>query len=222
MNWKMILTRTFLMQPTLLTLMLICYIPGTVYGYIWYGDQLVDTWKDYAHWLIPFVPDSPTSSLFFTIALIWLWAQSRQTASPMLRAIRSFIEAMGVVTSIKYGVWACAIIFAAAAQGSAIVWEDWMLIVSHGSMALCALVYARFFRFGVIALALAAAWTFLNDLLDYGIGIYPYLPFVLKDDLLGVAWFTFILTAVSIACAAWARFAPRMNREASLVPDKRF
>ena len=222
MNWRMYLSRAFLLHPTLLTLMLICYVPGTVYGYIWYGDQLVDTWNEYSHWLIPFVPDSPTSSLFFAIALIWLWVQPKQTVSPALRAVRSFIEALGVVTSIKYGIWACAIIFIGASQGDQLVWEDWMLVVSHGAMAICALIYARFFRFGWIALAFAAAWTFLNDALDYGVGIYPYLPYVLRDDVTGIAWFTFSLTVISIGCGAWARFAPGLKPSEAFVPNKRF
>lgn len=222
MNWKLYMTRTFLLSPMILTLMLIFYVPGTVYGFIWYGDQLVDTWNDYPRWLLPFVPDSPMSSLFFTIALVWLWAKPQPTASPVLRAVRGFVEAMGIVTSIKYGVWACSIIFAGYAQGDYIVWQDWMLVISHGAMAICALLYARFFRFGPIALAAASAWTFLNDSLDYGVGIYPYLPFVLRDDLNGIAWFTFSLTAISIACAAWARYTPGFRQREALVPNKRF
>lgn len=222
MSWRMYLTRAFLLHPMLLTLMLVFYVPGTVYGFFWYGNQLVDTWNGYSHWLLPFVPDSPMSSLFFTIALIWLWVKPKPTASPVARAVRSFIEAMGVVTSIKYGVWACSIIFAAFAQGDYIYWQDWMLVASHGAMAICALLYARFYHFGPIALAFAAAWTFLNDALDYGVGIYPYLPFVLKDDLTGIAWFTFMLTAISIVCAAWSRFLPGMEQRKALVPNKRF
>lgn len=37
---------------------------GTIYGYIWYGNQLEFTAANYPHWLLPFVPDSPTASLF--------------------------------------------------------------------------------------------------------------------------------------------------------------
>lgn len=222
MSWKLLFSRTFLLQPALLSLLAIFYVPGTIYGYFWYGDQLADTWVEEPHWLLPFVPDSPTASLFFTIALLWLWVRPAPNASPVVRAVRSAVEALGVVTSIKYGVWACSIIFAGAAQGEPLMWEHWMLVGSHGAMAIFALLYARFFHFGAAGLAFAAGWTFLNDGLDYGLGIYPYLPFVLKDDLTGIAWFTFLLTAVSIVSAAWARFSPGFGRRPQLVPNKRF
>lgn len=223
MSWRYYLSRMFLMNPTLLTLMTIFYVPGTVYGYIWYQGQLIDTWNEHPHWQLPFVPDSPTASLFFALALIWLWAAPKRPASALVRGLRGIVEALGVVTSIKYGIWAAAIIFAGAAQGDVLVWQDWMLVVSHGAMAICALLYARFFGFGPAALAVAAAWTFLNDAVDYGFGVYPYLPFVLKDDLTGVAWFTFLLTAFSVLAAAWARFGPEAARgRATLIPNKKF
>lgn len=40
---------------------------GTIYGFIWYKEQLVIT--PYIYW--PFVPDSPIASLFFTIFLLF-------------------------------------------------------------------------------------------------------------------------------------------------------
>lgn len=222
MGLRYYFSKAFLLHPTLLTLLTIFYVPGTVYGYLWYRDQLNDTWNGHPHWQLPFVPDSPTASLFFTIALLWLWIRPQRPASSGGRAVRSLVEALAVVTSIKYGVWAAAIIFAGAAQGDVLVWQHWMLVVSHGAMAICAVLYARFFGFGGAALAAAAAWTFLNDAVDYGFGVYPYLPFELQDDLAGVAWFTFMLTALSVAVAAWARFAPGMKRGAALIPNKRF
>src|SRR5690625_7763832 len=36
---------------------------GTIYGYMWYGNQLARTPAIF----LPFVPDSPTASLFLTI-----------------------------------------------------------------------------------------------------------------------------------------------------------
>ena len=52
-----------------LWLLLIVNIFGTIYGYYWYGWQLAETPTIF----LPFVPDSPTASLFFVIVLIGLF-----------------------------------------------------------------------------------------------------------------------------------------------------
>jgi len=185
-----------------MTLLMIFYVIGTVYGYYWYKEQLIETQQTHPAWHLPFVPDSPTASLFFTFAALWLWLSPLGTKDRGLRSVRGAIEALAVVTSIKYGVWATVVIFASAAYGSPIVWQDWMLIASHLSMAVCAVLYGRFFVFGLGAVGFAAAWTFLNDIVDYSFGVYPSLPQSLDDRLLGVAIFTFALTVASVASAA--------------------
>jgi uncharacterized membrane protein YpjA len=164
-------------------------------------------------WQIMFVPDSPTASLWFALALVWRLAQPggplrdepSGAVSSMFRRVRSLVEALGAVTSVKYGVWACVVILAGWAQGDEPRWEHWMLIVGHAAMAVCALLYARFFGFGRRALAIAALWTLLNDTVDYGFGVYPYLPAELEDDLAAVAAFTFALTGLSVLAVHLAR-----------------
>jgi len=220
MNWKYFGSKSFLLHPSTVVLLLLFYVPGTVYGYIWYENQLIDTWNTHPRWQLPFVPDSPTASLFFTAALIWLRIKPDKPRSALVSAVRSVVEALAVVTSIKYGIWAGAIIFAGAAQGDVLVWQDWMLVFSHAAMALCVLLYARFFRFGLKALAVAAGWTFLNDSIDYGFGVYPYLPSELANDVTGVAWFTFALTAASVLAAAVARrFPDSASGSRTLLPN---
>ena len=214
MDWKYFKSTSFLLHPTTLALLLLFYVPGTVYGYIWYAGQLADTWNDHPHWQLPFVPDSPTASLFFTLAILWRWIQPDKPRSAWAAGIRGVVGALAVVTSIKYGIWAGAIIFMGAAQGDVLVWQHWMLVVSHGAMAVCALAYARFFYFGPVALAIGAAWTFLNDSVDYGFGVYPYLPSELDNDVTWIAWFTFALTACSVLAAAVARRFPESPRRA--------
>lgn len=94
-----------------------------------------------------------------------------------------------------------------------------MLIIGHSAMAVTALLYARFFSFGGMALLAAAAWTFLNDTIDYTYGIYPYLPFQLDDDIFYVGLFTFVLTAFSVMLGALARYLPSTAKEKT---DKSF
>lgn len=206
LTWRLLLSRGFLLHPKLLWLMMIIYVPGTLYGYYWYKYQLELTWDTHPHWQIPFVPDSPTASLFFAAAILWLWISPGASRHGSVNAVRGVVEALGVVTSVKYGIWATAIIFAGQAQGDILVWQHWMLIIGHTAMAVCALIYARFFRFSWMALLAAAVWTFLNDTVDYTFGVYPNLPIQLQDDLFYVGLFTFSLTAISVISTAIARF----------------
>jgi len=208
MSWlKWLISRDVLLHPTTFGLMMFIYIPGTIYGYYWYKDQLEETWNTHPHWQLPFVPDSPTASLFFALAALWLWIAPKPSRKGWVNAVRGIVETLGVVTSVKYGIWATAVIFAGQAQGDVLYWDHWMLIVGHTAMAAMALLYTRFFTFGGMALLVAAAWTFLNDTVDYTYGVYPYLPSQLDDDLAYVATFTFVLTGLSVAAAAVAKFA---------------
>lgn len=185
---------------------------GTIYGYIWYGNQLEFTANNYPAWLLPFVPDSPTASLFFTIALLLLLYPPKGVKGTL---VRELIEALAVVTSVKYGIWAVSIIFAGGYQGDAISWKDWMLVVSHTGMAVEALIYARFFSFRRM-LPLALFWAFANDMVDYSEGVFPWLPDVLEDNVTEVQYFTIGLTFFSTA-AAWlsggrSRRAERLDK----------
>ena len=87
-------------QRRFLLLLFVINLLGTLYGYYWYRYQLAQTPLPY----LPFVPDSPTASLFFTIVL-WLYLRRRNNP---------YIEAFAAVTLFKYGIWAVAAIFAGA------------------------------------------------------------------------------------------------------------
>ena len=63
--------------------------------------------------------------------------------------IRPLIEALAVVTSLKYGLWAVTMIAAGAAQGDQLQWEHYMLIVSHLGMAVEGLLFVRFMTLDV-------------------------------------------------------------------------
>ncbi|WP_028593555.1 DUF1405 domain-containing protein [Paenibacillus assamensis] len=184
---------------------------GTIYGYYWYKEQLVYTWMNRPLWQIVFVPDSPTASLFFTLSLLFLLFPPKGTGIAII-AFRGIIDALAVVTSIKYGIWACVMIFSATYQGQDMVWQDWMLISSHLAMAIEALIFAKWFRYGAISLMVAAGWTWLNDTVDYMFGVFPSLSRLLMDDLTIICIFTFILTGVSVAAARLAFVGKDKNR----------
>ena len=192
-------SRSVLMNRGFLWLLFWCNLLGTVYGYIWYDDQLLFTLQNYPAALLVFVPDSPTASLFFTLSLLFLlYPPSRRS----LKNAGYVIQGLAVVTSIKYGVWAASMIVAGWSFGGDMIWQDFMLIASHLAMAVEALLYVRFFGFGMVSLMIAAGWTLLNDVMDYTFGIYPYLPYELQDYVGGVRTFTFTLTILSFI-AGW-------------------
>lgn len=191
-------SREFLSKRLILWVLLISNVLGTAYGYIWYGGQLYNTAMNHSLWQLVFVPDSPTASLFFSLALIMLLYPPKQLAGLLFQQL---IEALAVVTSIKYGIWAVAMIFAGASQGSELIWQDWMLVASHTAMAVEALIFVKLFHIRWSALTVAMMWTLLNDTVDYTFGVFPYLPGPLYDHLEAVEAFTFGLTLFSGALA---------------------
>lgn len=100
-----------------LTLIIFCNIVGTVYGYYWYLGQLQQTkW-----YFIPFVPDSPTASLFLVIAL---------TAILMNKHL-PIIEVLAFVMLIKYGVWAVVMNILVFITLDDVTAMGMMLVISH-------------------------------------------------------------------------------------------
>ena len=169
-------------------LLLFVNAAGTVYGYYWYRYQLAETPPDF----LPFVPDSPTASLFFVLVLAaWLLSRS----SPLF-------EALTLVTLVKYGIWAVVMNVLVWRVTGTLDWAGWMLVVSHGAMAVEGALYASFYRFRSVHLALAAVWTLHNDVIDYVFGMMPrYHMLERYADQIG--YFTFWLSMASIAAAYW-------------------
>jgi uncharacterized membrane protein YpjA len=200
MSISLFWSRSFLTSRSILWTLFWINLLGTIYGYEWYWRQLAATASEKPVWMLPFVPDSPTASLFFTVAVAW-FLYDRSESVPRNRtavSIRSLIEALASVTSIKYGIWAVAMIAAGAYQGNPLAWQDWMLIASHTAMAVQVLLYARFFGFSLLHIAIAGIWTLTNDFVDYGFGVFPWLPQELYDDLPAIANFTIGLSLLSI------------------------
>lgn len=160
---------------------------GTIYGYIWYKEQLLSTpW-----YFLPFVPDSPTSSLFFTIVLgIWLSGRTSR-----------FWEMMSLVMNLKYGIWAVSVLFLYGIDDGGMVPANWMLVFSHGGMAIEVLLYSFMYRWGTQILYVGASWLLVNDFFDYVYDVHPYL----EDDrfLSLVTIGTVSLSILVIAFTAW-------------------
>ncbi|MDA5559945.1 DUF1405 domain-containing protein [Exiguobacterium sp. MMG028] len=177
---------TFLMNRIVLALLFVINLGGTIYGYIWYEPQLRDT--PYVYW--PFVPDSPTASLFFTIVL-GLWIVKKR--SPLF-------ETLAFITLIKYGVWAVImnIMFLGTLPVDAptiTILMAVMLMVSHGAMALQALIYAPFMKWTITSFVCTLIWVIHNDVVDYVLGQWPRYP-SLAEHIMWIGYGSFWLTGL--------------------------
>ncbi|MYL48481.1 DUF1405 domain-containing protein [Halobacillus litoralis] len=159
---------------------------GTIYGYIWYEPQLSVTEPIF----LLFVPDSPTASLFFTIFLgFYIFGRNIP-----------YIEALAIITLLKYGVWAVVMNGLTLLEYGSLPWTGFMLVFSHGAMAVQGVLYAPFYKIEMRHIVVAAIWTLHNDVIDYVFGQMPVYPAIVEymDE---IGYFTFWL---SIGCILFA------------------
>lgn len=158
-------------------------LAGTIYGFLWYEPQLAIT---PAIFLI-FVPDSPMASMFFTIFLLFL----------LLKRNTPYIEALALITLIKYGIWAVVMNLLTLKVDGYLPWEGYLLIVSHSLMAVQALLYVPLYRIKTRHLAVASIWTLHNDIIDYVFGMMPIYG-ALTSYMKQIGYFTFWLSVGTI------------------------
>lgn len=172
-----------LLNRQFLIILFIINLLGTIYGYIWYQSQLKITPTIF----LPFVPDSPTASLFFTIFLLFF----------IFNKNVPYIEALAVTTLFKYGVWAVVMnIFTLIVDGS-LDWQGYMLIASHGAMALQGLLYVPYYKIKLKHLTLAGIVLLHNEIIDYVFGMMPIYS-SLTDYMKEIGYFTFWLSIFTI------------------------
>lgn len=181
-------------QKWFLFTLLIVNAFGTIYGYLWYGVQLRET---PARFLI-FVPDSPTASLFFVFVLIAF----------LMGKNWPLVEALALVTLIKYGIWAVVMNLLVLIVTSELSWQGYMLIASHGAMALQGVLYSPCYRIKPWHLAAVAVWTLHNDIIDYLFGMMPRYG-VLNQYTAQIGYFTFWLSIASIGTAYYLSLRTR-------------
>lgn len=136
---------------------------GSVYGFLWYQDQLRAT----APWQWPVVPDSPGSTLLFACFLLALLSGRRP----------GWLAALALVSLMKYGLWTALVLpYNVVVLGSALRFDDVHLTLSHFGMWVQGLIFARVYP-PPLGWALAAwGWLYLQDYVDYVHGLHPALP----------------------------------------------
>ncbi len=182
MNW----IYSILADRRVLWLLLFVNVLGTIYGYIWYGWQLSDTPAIF----LPFVPDSPTASLFFVFVLIAF----------LLGKNWPLFEALALVTLFKYGIWAVVMNLLVSLVNGGLDLVGYMLIFSHLAMAIQGVLYAPFYRFKTWHLVVTGIWVIHNEIIDY---IFKMMPRYHDLDLYmaQIGYFTFWLSIASLAVA---------------------
>lgn len=175
-----------LQDKKFLIILFIINFLGTIYGYYWYGWQLEITPPIF----IPFVPDSPTASLFFTIFLLFF----------IFGKNIPYIEALGIVSLFKYGIWAVVMNLLTLIVTGSIGPAGYMLIASHLGMAIQGLLYAPYYKIKLRHLTVAGIVILHNDIIDY---VFEQMPIYsnLTTYMNEIGYFTFWLSVVSILLA---------------------
>ncbi|MCS4485453.1 DUF1405 domain-containing protein [Staphylococcus americanisciuri] len=180
--------QTLLYHRPFLYLLLAANVLGTIYGYIWYAPQLVQT--PWYFW--PFVPDSPTATLFLSLSLL-LWLLNKHSA---------VIDTLAFVTLIKYGLWAVIMNFMLFQVDHTVYLTGIMLIMSHGIMAFQALLFLPRFCFTFMSFAVTIVWVTHNDVIDYAFHQYPvYGSLTSYESFIG--YIAFWLSMLAILIVLW-------------------
>lgn len=184
----------------LATLVVINFL-GSVYGYYWYYGQLLAT--PWFWW--PFTPDSPLATTLFALALLLaLWRRE----SGLLRLTAA-------VAVIKYGLWAMVIIADYWRSGAAVAPVEAGLWLSHLGMLVEGCLFLRHWPAAPWQFGLVALWLVLNDIVDYGLGLHPYL---FQPGQEGLALYT--ATGISLATIIYLALAIKWSRQQEKQPGK--
>jgi uncharacterized membrane protein YpjA len=169
--------------------LLIINLFGSLYGFYWYWPQLrlAPMWQ----WLI--IPDSPGSTF-----LLFIWLALLLAGKDWRRPGMQWLGAIAFISNMKYGLWTATVLPAA---GIKFGWEfDFIhLSLSHASMWLQAMIFARYYKPALAPAVGALLWMWFQDLIDYRVlGTHPTLPY---DSQLA-----FACTTAVVLSTVWGAF----------------
>ena len=160
--------RQFFLRRDVLLLLVGFNAVGTIWGFLWYKEQLLQT--PWYFW--PLTPDCPLTSLFFLLFL-W-WVRQGDAWQPGAKSVIAWIAVLG---SLKYSVWTVLVLGQyILSPGSQPDGQDWMLVASHLGLLAEGLVYRRQLPAFPQMYGLAMTWFLTNDYADWLLGVHPRLP----------------------------------------------
>lgn len=140
---------------------------GSGYGFWWYREQLAEVagHMPAAVWL---VPDSPGSTFLLALFLIGLLTGRRW----------GWLGAVAFVANMKYGLWTATVLpYNAAVIAQHWRFDDIHLSLSHASMWVQGMLFARFYNPTPAQAWAALLFMWFQDFVDYRwLMIHPYLP----------------------------------------------
>ena len=165
---------------------------GTIWGFIWYKDQLAAT--PWYFW--PLAPDCPLTSLCF---FIFLWEVRKGKA--WRQGWQAAVSWIAVLGSAKYGIWTVVVLGQYILQpGSQPDGQDWMLVASHLGLLAEGLLFRRYLPKLPAMYGAAMVWFLTNDYVDWLLLIHPRLP--LPEEFTFAMWLSIGLT---VAVYFWGR-----------------
>ncbi|KEK22740.1 DUF1405 domain-containing protein [Bacillus gaemokensis] len=185
-----------LRQRSVLLFLFIINILGTIYGFMWYGNQLKET--PLIFW--PFVPDSPIASLFFVLVLLAF----------LLNKNWGLIEALAITSLMKYGIWAIVVNGILFIVKGDLGFIGYMLVFFHFAMAIQGLLYVPFYRIKKWHYIVAGIWTLHNDVIDYLFWQMPRYG-IMHLFVEQIGYFTFWLSIAVLAITYY--YCLRRNRK---------
>lgn len=170
--------KQWLIDKKILISLIIINLLGSIYGFYWYREQLAVT--PWYLWL--FTPDCPLFALLFVFVLLGFLLNKRNH-------ILETITWMGL---IKYGIWTVFVItlfFYAVFKHDLQVSNQFLaaetaLLISHIGMFIEGCILTRYLKLTRINVLVTGIWFLLSDVLDYGVGVYPCLPYQSHYDII--------------------------------------
>lgn len=138
----------------------------------------VETMPDVSTFLWPFYTDSPVAVFFATLSLMALVPNlgRRLDEAPQNLAL-TYLHTIAFVWLVKYGIWTALALNLGFSAYFPEVWAYFGIILTHLGFVGEAYLIPHYGKTTRGALAAALVLMFVNDFIDYGLGLYPPLRY---------------------------------------------
>jgi|TARA_B100000959_G_C14957013_1_gene614166 uncharacterized membrane protein YpjA len=188
----------------LLILVLIANIFGVGFGFYYYQGLLANA----PIWALPFIPDSPISTLFFSLAILLI----------LINRKSDIVTSLASVYVMKYGIWTMFVIlyYPYHFLTPQLANYYWLMFILHFGMVIEPILILHTMKRKKMILLVPIVWLLLNDLIDYGLNMNPLEPYSLPNiQIVGIFSImeTIILSAVVYTLAGNSKIKRIWNKK---------